>query len=136
MTKHLVSSEENLLNLGFSENSYEFFEPERALTLDYTLEGFYEAMIIMNSNLHLHHRSIYTIWDFFGDVGGLFDMLALLATPIFWFVTLIIGSGSDRFLIKTLFKVQRKMNDSHKVEDYIKRRKPLRAKRCNWICDR
>ena len=93
-------------------------------------------MILMNSNLHLHHRSIYTIWDFFGDVGGLFDMLAILSQPIFVFLTMIMGSGLDRFLIETIFTVQRRMNDSHKVEDYIKRRKPLRVKRCNWIFHR
>ena len=99
MTKHLVSSEENLLNLGFSENSYEYFQPERALTLDYTLKGFYEAMIIMNSNLHLHHRSIYTIWDFFGDVGGLFDMLKLIKSPFVSFFSFLFGIGLETHLI-------------------------------------
>ena len=93
-------------------------------------------MIFMDDNLHLHNRSIYTVWDFFGDVGGLFDMLVILAQPIFWLGTMVMGSGLDGFLIEALFNVQKKFDKQHKVEDYIKRRKPLAVKRCNWIYDR
>ena len=32
-----------------------------------------------------HARSIYTIWDLLGDIGGLFDMLRLLKSPFVTF---------------------------------------------------
>ena len=50
-------------------------------------------------------RQIYTIWDFLGDVGGLADMLKLLATPIISFVQLVFGSSLNRLLIKLIFKI-------------------------------
>ena len=53
----------------------------------------------MDSDIVLHSRSIYSVWDFLGDIGGLFDMLKLLAEPILAITTTILGSGLDRYLI-------------------------------------
>ena len=52
-----------------------------------------------------HSRSIYTIWDLLGDVGGLFDMLILLAKPILSLYSLLIYSGIDSYLNQSLFKI-------------------------------
>ena len=53
----------------------------------------------MDSDIVLHSRSIYSVWDFFGDIGGLFDMLKLLAEPVLALTTAILGSGLERHLI-------------------------------------
>ena len=52
----------------------------------------------MSTNRVSHSRAIYSVWDFLGDVGGLFDMLRLLAEPILALSTLLFGSGLDRYL--------------------------------------
>ena len=57
-----------------------------------------------------HNRSIYTLWDFFGDVGGLFDMLKLISQTLLSFVYSIIGSGLDKFLLERLFTLDKKRN--------------------------
>ena len=44
-------------------------------------------------------RSIYTLLDVLGDVGGLFDMLRLIIENLIHLLTLILGSGLDRFLL-------------------------------------
>ena len=54
-----------------------------------------------------HMRSIYGVWDFLGDVGGLFDMLRLLAEPIVAFLSVLFGSGLERYLLSALFKKER-----------------------------
>ena len=32
----------------------------------------------MHSDVVQQERSVYTVWDLFGDVGGLFDMLSYI----------------------------------------------------------
>ena len=59
----------------------------------------------MNKDKISHRRSIYTFWDFLGDVGGLFDMLKLLVKPILAIGSLLFGSGLDKFLFESVFKV-------------------------------
>ena len=44
------------------------------------------------------------MWDFFGDVGGLFDMLRLIGSILISLFSSIFGSGLDRFLLEKLFK--------------------------------
>ena len=52
-----------------------------------------------------HTRSIYTIWDLLGDVGGLFDMLKIIGSPLVSFLSFVVGSGLEIHLIQLLFKV-------------------------------
>ena len=63
-------------------------------------------MLTIQQDLDITERSraIYTIWDMLGDIGGLFDMLCLLASPLIQFISLIVGSGVDNHLIQLLFK--------------------------------
>ena len=57
-------------------------------------------------------RSIYTIWDVLGDIGGLIDMLYILGKPLMVLTNLILGSGMSRHILKSLFVVQNKTNEA------------------------
>ena len=63
-------------------------------------------------------------------------MLQVIATPILSITASLLGSGLDHFLLRSLFKVQKRMDNTHTVADHIKRRKPFEAQICNWLCNR
>ena len=90
----------------------------------------------MDTDIVEYRRSIYTVWDFLGDVGGLYDMLKLLAQPVLAFSSLLLGSGLDQYLVESIFKVQKKMRGDHRLSDFIRRRKPFKVSFCNVFCDR
>ena len=83
-----------------------------------------------------HSRAIYSIWDFLGDVGGLFDMLTLLAQPILALSTALFGSGLDRYLMATLFKKEKRYKFNQSIFSLIDQRKSTKVKCCNWLFDR
>ena len=58
----------------------------------------------MSTDRVIYSRSIYGVWDFLGDVGGLFDMLRLLAEPVLALTSILFGSGLERYLISAIFK--------------------------------
>ena len=65
------------------------------------LAGFY----ISFDSKHVNHtRSIYSALDFLGDVGGLYDMLKLVAEVLLSLWSLIAGSGLDAYLLQSIFK--------------------------------
>ena len=78
-------------------------------------------------------RSIYTVWDLLGDIGGLFDMMKQIASPLISFLSFILGSGLETHLIQLLFKVQKKHADKTSILSFIKNRKPFRSKLCNYL---
>ena len=81
LAKNIVSSEELLFDLGFQEVIYEFYMPKIGETIE-SIDNFgalFQGAIVLDHSITHHKRSIYTVWDFLGDVGGLFDMLKLLA---------------------------------------------------------
>ena len=92
-------------------------------------------MMLDKDRVH-HKRSIYTFWDFLGDVGGLFDMLKILAKPVLVIAHVLLGTGLDQYLLSSIFKVQKKMKSGHTLQDYIKRRQPFKASFCNVLFDR
>ena len=57
----------------------------------------------MSSDTVHHSRTIYSFWDFLGDVGGLFDMLKLIGSIIVAFLSIVSGSGMNRYIISSLF---------------------------------
>ena len=62
----------------------------------------------MSSDRDSHKRTIYGVWDFLGDVGGLFDMLRLIALHIISLSESLFGNGLSRYLIAALFKTENK----------------------------
>ena len=88
----------------------------------------------MNTDRTLYSRSIYTIWDFLGDVGGLFDMIRLLAAPLVSLSSAILGTGLHRYLISALFKVERRLKPNEPLITHIRKRKPFYVHLCSWLC--
>ena len=50
-----------------------------------------------------YDRNIYTVWDLFGDVGGLFDMLSTIGGMFYSLICLLTGSPLNRYLFEALF---------------------------------
>ena len=97
--KNYLESEERYLGDGFFPKEREFFE---LLTLD-SLEDSSEdrdlmyggVLIEISPNAHYHNRSIYSILDFLGDVGGLDSILLSIGHFIILCVNLLFGSALD-----------------------------------------
>ena len=54
-------------------------------------------------------RSVYTVWDVLGDIGGLIDMFKILAQPLVDFINTLVGTGLTRFLLQAIFVKQGKI---------------------------
>ena len=76
--------------------------------VDSPINDFFQLRIYLSADLNEIKRSIYTIWDLLGDVGGLLEMLKLLASPLVTMFTLLSGAGLEKYIHESLFKVQRK----------------------------
>lgn len=57
----------------------------------------------MSTDEITNSRSVYTFFDFLGDVGGLLDMLIIFAKLISSFASAVSGSAIHVFMIKRLF---------------------------------
>ena len=78
MRENLVQSEESRFDpAGFTETNYTFYRPQLVNRLDSVSDpdNFYEAVIYVDKLVDTHKRSIYTIWDLLGDIGGLLGIL-------------------------------------------------------------
>ena len=65
----------------------------------------------------MHTRQVFSFWDFLADVGGLYDMLLILGGAVVSVFRLLTGSPMNRFIIKHLFKVERKkQSSSHSMD--------------------
>ena len=66
--------------------------------------GVFNSIIIsLEEDAILEVRTIYTIWDVLGDIGGLIDMLVLLGKPLIHLVNFTLGLGIRKFLTESLF---------------------------------
>ena len=54
---------------------------------------------MLSPDIKVNTRSIYTIWDLLGDIGGLFDMLKLIKSPFVTFFSFLLGAGLETHLI-------------------------------------
>ena len=68
---------------------------------DGVIAGF---LISFNPEIVHHTRSIYSALDFLGDIGGLYDMLKIVAEVLLSVWSLIVGCGLDAFLLESIFK--------------------------------
>ena len=121
--EHTLESEETYDGFGWFPRE-ETFYPVGSEDLDITYNDTLGGFIITFSNQSTQHtRSIYSALDFLGDVGGLLDMLRLVALTFLQFVALVTGSGIDAFLLGQIFKETTDRNKSAMRE--IKERKPF-----------
>ena len=77
ITEYQVSSEEFLFNLNGREEDYIFHSAklEEFLPSVEDKQYLFEGVFYMDSTIQHYKRSIYTFWDFLGDVGGLTSIL-------------------------------------------------------------
>ena len=52
----------------------------------------------------MYKRSIYSFFDWLGDVGGLLDGFRYLGAIVMTFYTTVIGNPLSAFLVHSLFK--------------------------------
>ena len=98
-----IRSEDTFKSLGFFVNKYSFYDLIVHSEIQ-TETGPFVLGIRQDFSIVEHARTIYTVWDLLGDIGGLFDMLKLLVTPMITFLSLIADSGLESHLINMLFK--------------------------------
>ena len=79
----------------------------------------------MDNNRIEYERSIYTVWDLFGDIGGLFDLLFYFANWLIGLSSIVSGSSLNRYIFARLFKLNR-INSSKSVKESDKKN-PLKS---------
>ena len=57
----------------------------------------------LSKNVQHHNRSVYTLFDLLGDVGGLFDALKGIMSTIIALYFLLFGNPMHEYLLKALF---------------------------------
>ena len=65
-------------------------------------------MIDMDLNVKQNLRSVYTFWDFLGEVGGLYGILLVFGNFLVYIFNTIYGSSLNWFLYAKLFAFERK----------------------------
>ena len=78
-----IQSEENLLGLGFSFNQkeYSFASIRRADEYITTAPDFVFSLSFgIDLSAVSYTRSVFSFWDYLGDVGVLYDMLILIGS--------------------------------------------------------
>ena len=70
-----------------------------------------------------HTRAIYSALDFLSDVGGLYDMLKIVAEVLLALWSLIGGCGLDAYLLNSIFKES--SEPSSDTTNEIKSRRPF-----------
>ena len=125
-----------MFSLGFRQSDYSFYSVSKGLSTELDYGSNLEFAFQISVDKVIHSRAIYSVWDFLGDVGGLFDMLKIIAEPIVALSTAMLGSGLDRYLVQALFRKESRRRPSESVFTHIKRRKHTKVKWCNWLYDR
>ena len=115
--KNRVISQDKMLYLGLMEESErEFFDVYRYRTYQGTQFGAsLDLNFQVNTSVKIHYRSIYTFWDFLGDIGGLNDILCRIGSLVIAGLQLITGNSLQRYLFRNLFKIKKQSDKSHEV---------------------
>ena len=107
LRRNTIQSEQKFESLGFGDaDQYKFYElVTYAEGTHDEGDGAYMISISLDDDILEHKRSIYTLWDMLGDIGGLFDMLKVLTYIPLSFSGLLLGSGIDQTINESLFSV-------------------------------
>ena len=57
----------------------------------------------MHPDIIEYQRQVYTIWELFGDIGGLLEVLIVSGSFFMISVTTVFGSGLDMYLLQNLY---------------------------------
>ena len=59
---------------------------------------------MMSLDSIVHNRTIYNVFDWLGDIGGLLGILGSIGGILFSTVTYFFGNKMDMYLMRNLFK--------------------------------
>ena len=71
--------------------------------------------MLLSPNRTKYTRSIYSFFDWLGDVGGLLDGFRLIGVIVMYFYTFIIGNPLNAFLVNSIFKREHRLNKTVNV---------------------
>ena len=75
-----------------------------------------------------YERSVYTVWDWMGDVGGLYGTLAIIGHYIVTLMSYVTGHGIVKEIIESLYRreAQRSSIDVNDIGTWMRNRRPLK----------
>ena len=121
LQQQVVESEEHWVGLGLgSSNEGVWWNFKDGLTYLEAVRAptnFFEITFSLDLDRKVYKRSIYTVLDWLGDVGGLFDALKGLGTLFFIVYSFICGDQLEVFLLETVYKRENKTNHLYKSFD-------------------
>ena len=95
--------------LGYFYESYQWFETENTVISQLEEEkNILEIWFEVSEEMIHHKRSVYTIYDLLGDLGGLFGMLEIFCQVLLTATTALFGDGLEQYLIGRIFKLETK----------------------------
>ena len=95
--------------LGYFYESYQWFETENTVISQLEEEkNILEIWFEVSEEMIHHKRSVYTIYDLLGDLGGLFGMLEIFCQVLLTATTALFGDGLEQYLIGSIFKLETK----------------------------
>ena len=92
MQENILESEHYLLDLGLFPETYTFYTPVKYGSSKDTEESVFHISLFMNTDAIVHKRVVYSLWDCLSDIGGLFDSLKLLVSPILFVLEMLLGN--------------------------------------------
>ena len=100
-----MESDDQYLSLGFQTKKSTFFSVERDSNENqpFIKNMIFSFMFSMNMDAITHNRSIYTLWDVFGDVGGLFDGLIGIGHVLIFIYTWTTNHALEFALVRLIF---------------------------------
>ena len=112
-----ADSEESYLGLGLMKNNqrtwFDYKSKEPEIESGYDPDNIlFSVEYLLERDVLIHNRSIYTALDLLGDVGGLFDALKGISTLVVAFYFQIFGSPIDEYLLKSMFLRNTKQSKS------------------------
>ena len=103
ITKAEVTTQDYLFRPFLNEVTYTYFEKSKPVVYDYSIDPDYphhifELLFTMSTEIIYEERSIYTVWDLLGDVGGLFGSLTFLGALYMSIIDRLVGSRMNQFI--------------------------------------
>ena len=99
-----ITSEEDYLGIGWTAPlEHQFFDFVQESLNQPTIESSYAEIIVgLNPNIVEHQRSIYTVFDFLGDIGGLYGTLSVIGYGIVFAYSNLLHNGLNTYIFKSL----------------------------------
>ena len=101
MQQQTLDRDDNRLSLGLGllQKSQTYY----SITAESRAYEYLDCLLDINFQMDLttmsHTRSVFTFWDFLGNVGGLYGILVIIGSQIVTAFNFVIGSNLERFLV-------------------------------------